>query len=323
MGIIQMARPLADIKSHVSGHYTLQRRGPDGRLRQQIEFDNVITDLGLDQIYNAPTYAYGFGYYCNVCCVGTGNTPPSITDTALAGFLAAVGVADASMIRAYVPGPPVYWSSKQTYRFGTGVAAGNLTEVGTYPTNGSQLGLFSRALIVDGAGAPTTLTVLSDEILDVTYELRVYINTADVVGTFVANGVTYDTVIRPADINAPPSIGNRLANSSDGTLFQTICYDGNLGTVTTQPGGNTYSISYNNGDTKNVYSAGDRRIDVTTTTPVGSANWANGVKAFYFTSPLHKFQMSFIDPLTSKGIPKVTGQKMTCTFRFSWDRYAP
>ncbi len=316
-------KPVFELKQKIAGHFILETRGPDGELRNRLEFDNLITDTGLDHIYNCPTVAYGFGYYCNNVCVGTGNAAPANTDTSLSNFLASTGVYDASMTRTYVAGPPTYWKATQVYTFGTGVAAGNLTEIGTYPTNGSASLLFSPALIVDGGGAPTTLVVEADEILTVTYELRVYIDTADVIGTFVSGGVTYDTVLRPADIDSVPSIGNRLANSSDGSLFAINIFDGVLGTITTTPNGNTYPVIYYNGDSKSTYSPGQRRIDVTTIVPVGSGNWANGIKAMYLTSPLHKFQISFIDPITGKGIPKVVGEKMSITFRFSWDRYAP
>ena len=316
-------KPVFELKQKIAGHFTLETRGPDGELRNRLEFDNLITDTGLDHVYNCPTAAYGIGYYCNNVCVGTGNAAPANTDTSLSNFLASTGIYDSFGTTTYVAGPPTYWKSVRSYTFGTGVAAGNLTEIGTYPTNGSSNLLFSRALIVDGGGAPTTLVVEADEILTVTYELRVYIDTADVIGTFVSGGVTYDTVLRPADIDSPPSLGLRMANTSDGLTFYLTVYDGVLGTVTTQPNGSSYNVTYNNNGSLSTYANGQRYIDLTTVVPVGSANWANGVKAMYLGGNLHKFQISFIDPLTGKGIPKVNGEKMSITFRFSWDRYAP
>lgn len=315
--------PIALPPVQFAGHYTLRRIGPDGRTRQILEFDNVITDLGLDLITTAPAYAYGFGYYLNVCCVGTGNTPPSYTDTALASYLASAGRGDASMAMTYVAGPPTYWKGVATYRFGTGVAAGNLTEIGTYPTNGSALGLFSRALILDSGGVPTTLTVLPDEILDVTYELREYISTADVLGTFVSGGVTYNTVCRPSEINTPGQLGSVLRRSTNGEPFNIDAYSGALGSITAAPSGSSYWIIYNNDATKDPYTPGQRHLDVSTTAPVGQANYgAGGIKAFRLGSYLHKYQMSFLDS-SGNGIPKVVGQKMSVKFRFSWDRYTP
>ena len=49
--------------------------------------------------------------------------------------------------------------------------------------------LFSRALIRDGAGNPTTLTVTAIDILTVTYQLRLYRPTTDIVSTVCSTAV--------------------------------------------------------------------------------------------------------------------------------------
>lgn len=322
-------KPDFEVKVGLKGHFILEKfkgdadGNPVGDCIERLEFDNVITNGGLDLIYNCPTYAYGIGYFMNSCAVGTGNTAPAVTDTSLANYLTATGRADASTTNTYVAGPPAYWKAVQTYQFGTGVAAGNLTEIGIFPTNGSATNLFSRALIVDGSGNPTVIVVESDEVLNVTYELDVYFNTSDVTGTFVSGGITYNTVIRPATINLPNSISRRLAPTSDGSTFTMAAYSGALGTITQTPGGTGYSIIYYNGAAEGPYVNGDHHIDVRAVAPVNSANFgAGGVKAFLFGSGLGFFQISFLDG-SGNGIPKVSGQQMSCTFRYSWDRYAP
>lgn len=313
----------AELKVGLKGHFILETFGPDGKRRKRLEFDNLITNGGLDLMYNCPTYAYGIGYYFNVCCVGLGNTTPAFTDTSLVNYLASASRADAATTNTYVAGPPTYWKAVATYTFGTGVAAGNLTEIGTYPTNGSPTALFSRALIVDGTGAPTTLVVESDEVLQVTYELDVYFTTTDITGTFVSGGITYNTVLRPASINTPGSICRRFAPTGDGSTFQISAYSGALGSITSTPGGSGYSIIYSNGAAEGPYVNGDYHIDVKTVAPVGSANFgAGGVKAFYLAGVIWSYQMSFLDS-SGNGIPKVSGQQMSVTFRFSWGRYAP
>jgi hypothetical protein len=296
---------------------------PIGAPVKELGFHNLITDTGLDYIWNAPTYAYGYAYLYNRCTVGTGNTTPAFTDTALANPIAnvvALGGSDADVVDSYVAGPPAYWKAVQTYRFSTGAAAGNLTEIGFIPINATLL--FSRALIVDADGNPTTLVVEADEILDVTYELRVYLDLTDTIGTFESDGVTYDTVIRMADVDNPPNLQGRLANNSDGLNASISLYDGALGSVTNIPSGSTYAQTYNNGGSWGSYATGSHFQTLTTVTPVGSANWTNGVKAMYVLAPYFKFQISFIDPITGKGIPKVTGEKMSITIRFSWGRYS-
>lgn len=311
----------AQLKIGVSGHYTLRRIGPDGSVRQTLEFDNLITDTGLDQIFNSPNFAYGFGYYIGNCCVGAGNTPPAYTDTSLVSQIASIyginGV-DRVVSKTYVPGPPAYWRMINTYRFGTGVAAGNIAEVGIFPHNDGRL--FSRALVLDGAGNPTTLTVLSDEILDVTYELRFYLDTSDTVGTFTIDGILYDTVLRLCDIDTVPSLENSNHQNQDSNACQITAYSGALQSVTLAPTGSSAFVNA----AFSGYTVGNHSVNVAATFDVAQANYASGIKAFTVLGYHHKYQMSFLqrsDP--TKGIMKVTGQKLTITFRLAIARYTP
>jgi hypothetical protein len=58
-----------------------------------------------------------------------------------------------------------------TWRFGEGIAAGNIAEVGLGWGNAT---LWNRARIKDAQGKPTVITVFADEYLDVVSEIRVY-----------------------------------------------------------------------------------------------------------------------------------------------------
>jgi hypothetical protein len=140
-------------------------------------FDNNITDYGLNLIGN-PKRTSGNGYIISGCAVGTGNSAESNGDTQLAAGLAATGTVQVSWATvAQTTTAPYYLTSSITFRFGTGSAAGNLSEVGMLGGNTTNVAtgtVFSRALIKDGGGSPTTITILSDEILDVTYQLRTY-----------------------------------------------------------------------------------------------------------------------------------------------------
>lgn len=317
-----MNKNLIHGKLGVSGHFKIQRIAADtGEIRQELEFENLITDTGLDQMFTAPTFAYGFGYWMGACAVGSGNTAPANTDTALAALVATAGGlygADSVQSKSYVAGPPAYWSVVNKYRFGTGVAAGNLSEVGIYPTNGSATALGARALIVDGSNNPTTITVLADEILDVTYERRFHLDTSDTVGTFTADGVIYDTVLRLMDIDNVPSLERANKQNSDGNACAIYAYSGALQSVTLAPLGA--------GVSKNAsfaaYVNGNRYVDVTATFDVADANYANGIQALAIYGCQHKFQMSFLQQAdNTKGIMKTTGQKLTVTFRLSIARY--
>ena len=133
-------------------------------------FNNMILNTGLNQMISTNDYlAYA--------CVGTGANPVTATQTTLQTFL--VNSAEGSSIGGGITGNPYYSFQRVRYQFPVGSAAGNLTEVGI--RGGTTGNLFSRALIRDNLGNPTTFTVLGDEILQVTYELRCYPNQDDVV----------------------------------------------------------------------------------------------------------------------------------------------
>lgn len=155
-------------------------------------FPNLITDFGLNR-----SLTNGSFDMMTTCKVGSGSTAPAFTDTALVSQVATTASVVANTL-AVTASAPYYGYRRRTYRFGTGVAAGNLSEVGISGSSGS---LFSRALIADSGGSPTTLTILSDEILDVTYELRLYAPTTDTVTVVTEDGVDYTFTVRAALAN--------------------------------------------------------------------------------------------------------------------------
>lgn len=197
-------------KVGLSGHFRLITHSKRYGSRVRADFDNLILDQGLDRCAQ--------GVWFNACQVGTGSTSPSVSQTGLATYLAGTtGKASADQ-NSYVAGSPPYTQLIQTYQFGTGVATGNISEVGVgWSSSGNNL--FSRALILDGEGDPTTITVLSDEILDVEYTLRVYPPTGDVTGTIELGGDDYDYVLRSMGIGQYIywSVGSLIVNAIAGS----------------------------------------------------------------------------------------------------------
>jgi hypothetical protein len=308
----------AELEVKVSGHFILETHGPNGELRKRLEFDNLITNTGLAEIWSSPGDGFGVSYLFGSCVVGTGNTPPAVTDNQLAAWLATKTNGQYVPNTNYVAGPPAYWKAVSVFQFPSGAAAGNLTEVGIFPFNKTKTDLLSRALIVDGSGNPTTLVVEADEVLTVTYEYRIYQNLADTTGTFISDGVSYDYVLRVSDIDAVPRFWAAIAG--EGAAM--TAYDGAIGTVTTLPSGasgQAAGVTWSNFNIVGDTASGDGNCVFA----VDTANFANGIRVMYVATCMHKFQMSFNDPLTGKGIPKIFGEQMSCTFRFKWSRYAP
>ncbi|HIQ53190.1 MAG TPA: hypothetical protein EYH51_08015, partial [Pseudomonas pachastrellae] len=187
------------IHEDAEGWYKFEAVRPDGTKRVLADwFPNLITDAGLERMASNSDW---LGY----CQVGSGNNPPNVLDTALANRVGSSNTAQASASGAQAEEPYFCWQ-RRTVRFAEGVAAGNLSEVGMGWTSSGNL--FSRALILDSEGNPTTITVAADEILDVTYEFRFYPRLTDVTGSVTLTGNiagTYDYVMRAASVTSSSS----------------------------------------------------------------------------------------------------------------------
>lgn len=172
----------------IDGRYKLVAHKADGSSRVVADwFSNLVLDSGLERL--------GTGGAIGRCVVGSDSTPPAVDQSALFALVASTTTLQ-SFLRGTAPDNS-YVFYRKTFRFGMGVAAGNLSEVGV---GWADTSLFSRALIRDDLGDPTTITILSDEVLDVIYEARMYPNLAD--QSFVLNiaGVDYTFTLRPVAI---------------------------------------------------------------------------------------------------------------------------
>lgn len=170
-------------------------------------FPNLITNAGLDYFGKRKVGNPGDNQpFKAVCCVGSGNNAPAVGNTALQTLVAATGVPTNNggipdqLVEGTSSAAPWYWFTRPRCRFPAGFAGGNvnISEVGVGP---HQTALFSRALVLDNLGAPTTVSVLVDEILDVYWEFRVYFSTADIVTNITIDGVPTTCTYRICAIN--------------------------------------------------------------------------------------------------------------------------
>lgn len=273
------------MQSTISGHFTLTVHG--GRRGRMVlaEFDNLITDAGLNDIFASTS-----GSGCSRAVLGTGTTAPAVTDNALA----VPGPATTTTQRGwsttsptYTAGPPDYTSDYTTLRFAVGVATGTWTEVGM-TRDISPFILFSRALIVDSGGSPTSITVLADETLDVTYTMRVYPPTDDVLGSVTLEGTSHDFIIRPHQANAANWTAYRAVvvagyagRTATGAL-NTGIYDGAIGSRTAiGPSGASSSASVDL--TASAYSSGSFQRSFEVKWDLNRANIAGGIKSMTIT----------------------------------------
>ena len=186
------------------------------KVKRKLEFDNLLTNVGLDLLFTATQNLFTDINYCGV---GTGNTTPANTDIALVAEILPrennnAGIGDAA---TYQAGPPDFLKVTRVRQFATTEANGNLTEIGFFSAaTGSTM--FSRQLIKDGLGNPTTLVKTSSDLLRITYEIDIYPPQSDNVQLAQnISGTNYDITGRAQNVNQA-DWGFQFVNAINGLM---------------------------------------------------------------------------------------------------------
>lgn len=319
----------AGVNLGVKGHFHLTAINSEtGTERELADFDNLIVNAGLDMIAVIPS---GYDTPRGGCSVGTGNTPAAAGDTVMEAFLAGTDNVLSTTFASNLTTTPYYADSIYTYQFATGVAAGNLTEIGIVATNSatptSSAPLFAHSLILDSMGNPTTITILSNEILNVVYTFRVLVPDTDITGTFTltidGTDTSFSYTIRPSEVSGvtvgldwwfgPSTI---LGTYRQGTNWNSECFQGfAFGPLSGDP---TYShdsfISPGN-ESLQSYTTGTYTIANTVLWTLTQGNFTPGIDGFQWGMYPLVWQMS-----VSPDIAKNSNQQLTMHFSVSWTR---
>lgn len=314
------------LHSKLGGRFKLETFGPNRELRRSTGwFRNLITDYGMER-YVSQSSNTTVRYWCHV---GTGSAAPAFTDTALDQWTAVTGTSVRNESTASIAsGNPRWIGYQNTYQFAPGFAGGNvnISEIGL-GSNDTNINLRHRALVLDQFEQPTTISVLSDEYLEVTFELRFYSYMDDVVGQITLDGSVYDYIIRPSNHDAFDGSGpggfsgwiNNISATSGPALrifptSTTICrvYDGTIGSIdASTPSGSTLSCTTTSGTSQScTYDGG---LSFTNTTnlfiPVNQGNLAGGIRSLATRSGAYSSQIQF-----TPAIPKTADYILS----FSW-----
>lgn len=296
------------LTSTVSGEYRLVVKRGGEEVQDSGWFKNLILDAGLDRIGSQQTCA-------TFAQVGTGTTAPANAQTALTAFLAS-SFTTGSTTNTNEGSPNYRATLTIPFVFNQGAVVGNITEVGV-GWESSSGGLFSRALIVDGGGTPTTLTLTAVDQLTVYYRLRVAPPLADGTGSVTLASIVYNYTMRLAFASQFADRVNLL------NTIQTLAYPYNvaaydststLGAVTDGPSG----VSSNGLLTANAYVNGNFYRDYVATFSITQGNHAGGTKGMLFSwgaLGCLNFQCVF-----SAAIPKDNTKVLTFNIRHGWAR---
>jgi hypothetical protein len=295
------------------------------------KFSNLLLDAGLDRMGE-------HGTYMTHLYLGAGTSTPDPSNTAL-DDLTYMGDSlipiDHTISSVNSPvGEQPYAQVTRIFRVQPRGSNFVYSEIGVGHHSESGSGgitdvLLSRTLIKGLDGNPAVLSVLGDEYLDVTYELRLYMPTEDLVTTIMPTGKDTEPrtlTMRAAYTNTRSVIisswglsdswknGVTLALAgSDVELGSHAIYDGPIGSITSGPSGNRLDTIFNAFSHEFV---GNRTAVVTLKIDTASniGTWRSILLATTATS----FQCQFDPPFD-----KTLEDSVELSYSVSWGRREP
>jgi len=280
-------------------------------------FKNLILNQGLDQLGTDNEVLAGYAR------VGTGTTAPAFTDTTLEAQVAASesGPDDTTIVNS---GAPNYTTlTTYEYTFTQGAVVGNISEVGVgWATTGATL--FSRALIVDNVGTPTTITLTSIDQLIIYYRLNASQPTTDTTTSVTISSVSYPYTIRTGNAASFANIGATFQYGYGFTKLNGVTLYGDdaaLGAITGTLSGTPIASSGSGGFTFTypAYTPGSYYRDSTFSVAVGTGNAVGGIGGIQLTWGAYNSSLQNQIVLPTP-IPKTNTQVLTITQRFTWAR---
>lgn len=313
-----------DIK--LGGEVKLVITKPDGAKFETDWFDNIILNQGLDRIGSGANTVIAFAQ------VGTGTSTPVATQVALDAPVAGSASQTSPNGGLTNSGSPTYSTNFiWFFAFAQGAVVGNITEIGIgWAATGANL--FSRALILDNGGNPTSITLVAIDQLTVYYRLRVLPPLTDTTGTVTIDGTPYNYTGRVANAgsftnNVWTFWANQIArpgsltwpNTVDANSASTYGPGSVLGAITGSP---TLASGTSGTVTAGTYTPGTFTRDDIWNWTIAQGNTGalpgQGIQAImigYSIQGYAQFQYRF-DTL----IPKDNTKTMSITTRISWNR---
>lgn len=264
----------------MEGYFRLVVRKKNGNVVCDTgNFKNIITNYGMNRIGGQLS---GVGIFGG-CTVGTGTTPESVNDISIQSYLARTDNFSSSPANAVGSTvEPYYAIRRATWRFPAGAVVGNISEVGVIANYAPpNYELWSRTLIKDSSGSPITITVLSDEVLDVYYEARVYLQSSPTTGTANILGSTYSYRVNNRLLTSAVHADVFRAGFASRISYNASVQDGPLGPSPAYATTGTQSAT-SNSTTPIAYTTNSFASSTIYTFSPGTATW--GVRSFNMNS---------------------------------------
>jgi len=195
----------------------------------------------------------------------------------------------------------------------------NITEVGIgWATGGGSL--FSRSLIVDGAGTPVALTVTAIDVLTVYYRCTITPDLTDSVSSVVISGITYNFTARIANAaNFQSDFRFSLTSETGwgyvaGGIACTYPSTTTIGPITGVPSG---SAAVGATAVRGAYTNGNFYVDNTVTWAPAQGNATGGVKGISLAFMNYGGTWQWVFTTT---IPKDNTKTFVLNVRYAWGR---
>ena len=302
----------------MTGEFRCVVKKSDGSIKTDTGYQkNLILNQGLD-FFGGSNGTDMMAY----CVIGSGNSQPIYTqnklDTAIKGVVGSIYSYKYDYDAARDGN--LYKTNKVCKYSFTGLNNVNVSEVGLASnySNTTTYYLCTRALIKDSQGNPTTITVLSGEILEVYYKLWAIYDTTDKTGQInvldgAGNQVPYNYKARLMRVGDTAYSGYVDSLSRD--WKKQYLYSGDLVDITGKPSGELYGSNslqvapYVLGSYKSVYSF------------VVATSDGNGKIRTYTLEVLGCWQIRFGSVANDSPITKTNTQTLSIPIEVSWGRY--
>ena len=316
----------------IAGEFRCVVKRADGSTKIDTGYQkNLILNQGLD--------FFGGGNGANMmsfCVIGSGNSQPIYTQNKLDTAITGAYGADFSTKYDYDAARDgnLYKTNKVCNYSFIGLNNVNISELGLASTynNTTTYFLCTRALIKDSQGNPTTITVLSGEVLEIYYKLWIVYDVTNKTDTLnlldgVGGSTAYNYIARLAGVGGA-NIGGS-AKYGNGTVGQALSegagsnshsvYNGEIGTITGAPTGTASETITSSSVSTATYISGSYKRQITWSLRASQANFA--IRSAIFYTKMGFWQIRFGSVANDSPITKTNTQTLSIPIEFSWGRY--